>query len=197
MRFLGESEATTLQRHALASDCGYASTPLTDFEPGEGVVTITSTAIGQRQTGGVSLRVNPLYDGAFSFGPVLSRLEERTFGVLPDSTNTTTVVGQPHGEYLLAYTHFIWGPRDVEKSTVGLENFNPMIGITLQKPPESVFLGGAVDLLHGDLFIVAGAHGGQVTRLNPDAGLAVGQKLPARYTSVPTRKEWIWSGSTA
>jgi hypothetical protein len=192
VRFLGETEAGTIRRQALATDCGYASSPVTDFEPGEGVVTITSTANGQRQTGRVSLRVNPLYNGAFSFGPVLSRLEDLSYGMLPDSTITETEVGEPHGEYLLTYTHFVWGPRDVEKSTIGLENFNPMIGISLQKPLESVFLGGAFDLLHGDLFIVAGAHGGQVTRLNPDARLAAGDKLPARYTSVPTREEWRW-----
>lgn len=191
-RFVGEDVIGTIRRQALTQSCGVASSPVTDFAHGEGVVTIT-TRNQQRQPVAerFSFRVNPLYNGAFSFGPVLSRLDDREFGVLADSTITETEVGEHHGEYLLSYTHFIFGPRDIEKAAGPY--VNPMIGISLEDPLESVFLGASIDFSHGGFFLVIGAHGGQVTRLSPASGFEVGDKLPKEFGSVPTREEWDWN----
>jgi hypothetical protein len=191
-RFLGEGVIGSIRRQAVTGDCGIASAVVTDFASGEGVFTITTLQDRRPVPAEVSFRVNPLYNGAFSFGPVLTNLTDREYGMLADSTIVETRTGSPSGKYLLSYTHFIWGPRDVEKSHFGVESFNPMIGISLNKPLESAFLGGAIDLMHGDFFIVFGAHGAEVTRLDPNAGLRVGGRLPAAFTSVPTREEWKW-----
>jgi hypothetical protein len=191
-RFLGEGVIGSVRRQAVTGDCGIASAQVTDFAQGEGEFTITTLQDRRPVPAPVSFRVNPLYNGAFSFGPVLTNLTDREYGTLADSTIVETRTGSPAGRYLLSYTHFIWGPRDVEKSHFGVESFNPMIGISLNKPLESAFLGGAIDLMHGDFFIVFGAHGAEVTRLDPNAGLRVGGKLPSAFTSVPTREEWKW-----
>lgn len=191
-RFLGEGVIGNIRRQSAGEDCGIASAEVTDFASGEGIFTITTLQDRRPVAAPVSFRVNPLYNGAFAFGPVLSHLRDRDYGTLADSTIVETRTGSPSGKYLLSYTHFIWGPRDVEKSRFGLESFNPMIGISLNKPLESAFLGGSIDLMHGDFFIVVGAHGAEVTRLDPNAGLRVGGKLPAGFASVPTREEWEW-----
>lgn len=191
-RFLGEGVIGNIRHQSAGEDCGIATAEVTDFASGEGIFTITTLQDRRPVAAPVSFRVNPLYNGAFAFGPVLSYLRDRDYGTLADSTIVETRTGSPSGKYLLSYTHFIWGPRDVEKSRFGLESFNPMIGISLNKPLESAFLGGSIDLMHGDFFIVVGAHGAEVTRLDPNAGLRVGGKLPAGFTSVPTREEWEW-----
>ncbi|HEX5727459.1 MAG TPA: hypothetical protein VFX98_18450 [Longimicrobiaceae bacterium] len=191
-RFLGEGVIGGIRRQAFTGDCGIASAEVTDFDSGEGIFTVTTLQDRRPVPAPVSFRVNPLYNGAFSFGPVLSNVRDREYGTLADSTIVETRTGTPTGRYVLSYTHFIWGPRDVEKSSFGLRSFNPMLGISLTRPLDSVFLGGAIDLMRGDFFIVGGVHGTEVTRLDPESGLQVGDRLPSGFTDVPTREEWDW-----
>jgi hypothetical protein len=177
MRVAGATEAGSLQRQSTAA-CAHVVTPITDFAPGEGVVTLTTEKGGQPCTSTVSFRVNPLYHGAFGFGPVASWLDDQSYSTLPDSTITRSEGGPAEGRHLLSYTHFIGGPIDLEKEQNVLA---PMIGVSLNKPLESVFAGLSF-LPRAGFLLVAGAHAAEVTRLDPKADLDIGDQLPAQYT---------------
>jgi hypothetical protein len=193
-RRLGSDAVTGIRRQGAqgqTSTCGWARAVLGDFEPGEGKFRITVGTGTQASNADVTVRVNPLYHGAFSFGPVVSWLRDRSYTVLGDTTVAEVNRGSSDGHYVLSYTHFLLGPRDLEKSR-GVY-LNPMVGITVNKPLESVFGGVSVDFGGGDVFITGGAHGREVTRLNTRGGIEVGQKLPAGITTVPTHKVWRWA----
>ena len=193
-RRLGSEQMGGIRRQGAQGEstaCGWARAELGDFEPGEGKFRITTGTGTQVSNADVTLRVNPLYHGAFSFGPVVSWLRDRSYTVLGDTTVAQSEGGSSDGHYVLSYTHFLVGPRDVEKGR--RLYLNPMVGITLNKPLESVFGGVSIDFGGGDVFITAGAHGREVTRLDDREGVAVGRKLPAGITSVPTQEVWRWA----
>lgn len=189
-RTVGDQVVGTIRRQRFSGECGVARAELADFDPGEGTFRITTTNPESRQsvTADVSVRVNPLYSGAFSFGPVLTALRDRDYVLLADSTVSESVSGEADGLYVLAYTYFIGGPYDLEKADwVGV---NPMIGISLQNPLESVFGGVSIDIARGAAYITAGLHGREVTRLAGRADLEAGRQLPEGLTAVPTREIW-------
>ena len=193
-RRLGSEQMGGIRRQGAQDEstaCGWARAELGDFEPGEGKFRITTGTGTQVSNADVTLRVNPLYHGAFSFGPVVSWLRDRSYTVLGDTTVAQSEGGSSDGHYVLSYTHFLLGPRDVEKGR--RLYLNPMVGITLNKPLESVFGGVSLDFGGGDVFITAGAHGREVTRLDNREGVAVGRKLPAGLTSAPTQEVWRWA----
>lgn len=172
------------------SDCTVARAELGDFTGGKGEVEIVSVAGGgDRAFGKFDFTVNPLYSGAFSLGPVFTWNDDRAYGVLPDRTITETASGDVETHYVVAYTHFL-GRRDTEKARSVY--IDPVLAVQPNEFLDHVFAGLSVDLLHGSVFLLGGAHGGEIDRIDPNSGLRVGGKLPAEYTNVPTRSEWEW-----
>lgn len=189
---LGDEVVGTIERQAFSGACGVARAELADFASGEGTFRITTTDPdgNKTATADVSVRVNPVYRGAFAFGPVLTGARDRAYELLADSTVSESVTGKSEGVYVLSYTYFLGGPYDVEKT--GSVGVNPMIGISLTSPLESVFAGATIDLSRGAAYLMVGLHGREVTRLLDRDGLAVGERLPADLDSVPTREVWEW-----
>lgn len=173
-----------------AADCTVARADLGDFTGGVGEVEIVGvTGSADRAFGKFDFTVNPLYSGAFSLGPVFTWNDDRAYGVLADRTITETVSGDVETHYVVAYTHFL-GRRDTEKARSVY--IDPVLAVQPNEFLDHVFAGLSVDLLHGSVFLLGGAHGGEIDRIDPRSGLRVGGKLPAEYTNVPTRSEWEW-----
>lgn len=175
-------------------DCRVVRANLGDFAAGKGEVEIVrlpaQTGASNLEIGKFDFTVNPLYVGAFTMGPVVTFNDDRTYDTLADRTITETSRGS-ETNYVVGYTHFLFGRRDTEKS-------GPFgLGLTVAVQPNEVFdhayLGAALDL-YGTLFLIGGVHGADVTRLNADSGLQVGSQLPAGFKSIPTQDEWRWGG---
>jgi sulfur carrier protein ThiS len=189
-RIVGEG-TDTFHESRFESDCNEVVVQLADFEPGRGQVQLSRLDANGRSTAfsEFDFGVNPLYRGAFSFGPVYSWLTDRSFGTV---NNQITVTEQsPRVHYVISYTHYIWGRRDDEKpNRQGLmHQLYPTFGLSLQNTLKNVFAGVTYDILGTNIYLTAGAHVGRVTVIDPTSGLDVGSTLPATLTSVPTRSE--------
>jgi sulfur carrier protein ThiS len=189
-RIVGEGN-DTFHESRFESDCNEVVVQLADFEPGRGQVQLSRLDANGRSTAfsEFDFGVNPLYRGAFSFGPVYSWLTDRSFGTV---NNQITVTEQsPRVHYVLSYTHYIWGRRDDEKPNRQglLHQLYPTFGLSLQNTLKNVFAGVTYDILGTNIYLTAGAHVGRVTVIDPTSGLSVGSTLPTTLTSVPTRSE--------
>lgn len=174
--------------------CGAAWSYLADFSPGRGEVEVA--AIDEERKAQVlssfDFAVNHLYTGAFSFGPVATWLKDPEFGLRSDSTIVEMEEGDaPDGRYVLAYTHFFRGRRDLEDEQGG--QLNPMLAITLEDVFDNVLAGVSWDLWDGSVYVLGGVHGGRVSRLAN--GLQVGDRLASGDPDeIPTTRHWQWSG---
>jgi hypothetical protein len=170
---------------------------LSDFAPGKGEVEIENVRIDEdsivktTSLGRFDFAVNPLYTGAFSFGPVMSSLKDASFSIIKkgsDSLVTQTRVGNDRLLYAVMYTPFVWGKRDLDKPAKELwHRLNPTLGMTLKDLLENAFVGVSVDLPFG-VYLTYGLHAGKVTELDPESGVVLGQTYPG--SSVPTRTRW-------
>jgi hypothetical protein len=174
-------------------DCGVVRAVLGDFGSPRGEVKIARVSDQGTATdlGKFEFAVNPLFTGAFSFGPVVSFRRERTYGTLANREITVTAQSEQQTDYVVAYTHFLTGRRDTEKSSV--LHLDPIMGLKPDELLKHVFAGLSLDLLHGTFFVSGGLHGSDVTEIDPASGLKVGDTLPAEYGSVPTRNSWGWA----
>lgn len=175
-----------------ADACSVVRADLGDFKEGTGEIELAvppASGTSERVVGKFDFTVNPLYTGAFSMGPVFTWNDDRSYTTLADRTITESSTG-PATHYVVAYTHFLAGRRDTEKSAG--PHIDAVIAVQPQELFEHVYTGLSLDVLNGAVFLVGGLHGAEVTRINDDSGLKVGDKLPAEITSVPTQDEWEW-----
>lgn len=177
-----------------AAACDSAAFVLGDFAPGQGQVQIASVNAdgSQTNTGTFDFGVHTLYSGALSLGGFRTALRNPTFGVSAvgaDTVLTRTEDGTPRVLYVLSYTHFVWGKRDVEKAEPWYQHVNPMVGVVLSDIKNNAVAGVSVDLADG-FYLQGGAHAGRVTRLDPRSGLELGDRFTQPTNTIPVVREW-------
>jgi hypothetical protein len=177
-----------------AAPCDSAAFVLGDFAPGQGQVQIAvvNPDGGQTNTGTFDFGVHTLYSGAFSLGAFRTQLRNPTFGISTvgtDSVLTQTEDGTPRLLYMLSYTHFIWGKRDILKPEPWYHHVNPMVGVVLSDIKNNGVAGLSIDLANG-LYLQGGAHAARVTRLDPRSGLELGDRFTQPASTIPTVREW-------
>lgn len=177
-----------------AAGCAATGVLLSDFQPGQGQVQIATINDDGSQTaiGGFDFGVHTLYAGAFSLGAIRTELKDPTFGVAavgPDTVLTQTEDGTPRVLYVLSYTPFLWGQRDVQKPVPFIEHVNPMVGVVLNDIADNALLGLSIDLMNS-LYLQVGAHAGRVTRLDPRGGVRLGDRFTQPASEIPTVTEW-------
>lgn len=177
-----------------AAGCAATGVLLSDFQPGQGQVQIATINDDGSQTaiGGFDFGVHTLYAGAFSLGAIRTELRDPTFGVAavgPDTVLTRTEDGTPRVLYVLSYTPFIWGQRDVQKPVPFIEHVNPMVGVVLNDIADNALVGLSIDLMNS-LYLQVGAHAGRVTRLDPRGGVRLGDPFTQPASEIPTVTEW-------
>ena len=177
-----------------AAGCAATGVLLSDFQPGQGQVQIATINDDGSQTtiGSFDFGVHTLYAGAFSLGAIRTELKDPTFGVAtvgPDTVLTRTEDGTPRVLYVLSYTPFLWGQRDVQKPVPFIEHVNPMVGVVLNDIADNALLGLSIDLMNS-LYLQVGAHAGRVTRLDPRGGVRLGDPFTQPESEIPTVTEW-------
>jgi hypothetical protein len=171
---------------------------LSDFAPGRGEVALALVGIDRDQlrlrevtTGIFDFRVNPVYIGGFSLGPARTRLENPSFDLLVVGEDSLVTVSDEGARllYVLYYTPFVWGRRDLEKVDRNLlAHINPVFGVSLSGISENAFLGISVDLPPG-IFLHYGWHFGRIRMIDPASGLMIGGTASG-LSSVPTVTSW-------
>ncbi|TGE26452.1 hypothetical protein [Hymenobacter metallicola] len=200
LRILGEAPASTSEQKITeqsTDECGEITLSAGNgFDPGKGTIELSQLKGGESvPITSFDFLVNPLYAGAFSFGPAYSKLGNYTYGYVATGADTTLTVTDresPRIHYVLAYTPFIWGNRDVAKlkSLRFYEHFNPTIALTVRNTFDNAFIGISGDLFRNSAFFTVGQHIGKVSRLDPNAGLNVGDKLTPGKRTIPTVRSW-------
>ena len=179
-----------------ALTCASGAFLVADLAPGQGQVQMSMVQDdGTAQpVGSFDFGVNTLYAGAFALGAIRTELRDPTFGVSvvgADSVLTETADGTPRVLYLLSYTPFLWGPRDVSKSVPAYQHLNPFFGVVLNDIANNAVMGVSLDL-ESSVYLQAGVHAGRVTRLDPRSGLRLGDAFSGGASAVPTVTEWDW-----
>lgn len=178
---------------AKASACGTLQAMLRDFAPGRGTIAINlQTGSDQVTLGTIELAIHPLYTGMFSLGGAWGRVVDQEFDVASNGTNsvvTTTNTGDRQFSYVLLYTPFVWGPRDIQRSASFIDHLNPSVGFSLSSPLDNVFAGASIDLLNSVVFTL-GMQVSHVARLDPNSGLTPGSPFTGSRDDLPISKEW-------
>ena len=180
--------------------CRWLNYRLQDFSPGEGRVTISGvTTAGDKTLGTVTFTVNPLYDGAFSFGPIWTRLSSPSFSLVPQGEDQIISQSIEGDRSLLAlmYTGFVFGRRDPEKPVERghlLENLGITIGVIPDDIANNALAGFTLDL-PGGVYLNAGWHAGKVKKLDTaaksgDKPLEMGSVFDGQLGDIPTVEEW-------
>ncbi|MDB4913930.1 MAG: hypothetical protein JWM95_1574 [Gemmatimonadetes bacterium] len=175
--------------------CGRLSLSLSDFQPGRGEISIAATSDkGDVPLGTVEFGVNTLYQGAFAFGAIRTNLRDPKFGLVGKGTDSVIVQtedGSPRTLYVLTYTPFLWGKRDIEKRDPAFawSRLNPMFGIVLSDVKNNFVVGVNYDLMSA-VYLSAGLHLGRVKSLNPDGGVGLGGVFKGTSAQIPTLTEW-------
>ncbi|HLL81520.1 MAG TPA: hypothetical protein VK420_02670 [Longimicrobium sp.] len=174
--------------------CEIGEFAVTDFAPGkkgEVEIALVNDDGTQAQVGTFDFGVHTLYSGAFAFGPARTELRDPDFGVVArDGDNFVTVKedGSPRVLYVLSFTPFIWGKRELEEPAPWYHHVNPTIGIVPAHLQENALLGVSIDVLN-TLYLQGGVHAGRVRRLDTRSGLELGAKFTGTG-DVPTVREW-------
>lgn len=180
--------------------CRLESYVLRDFEHGKGEVEI-SVLTGKvddddvtQVVGGFDFNVNPLYSGAFALGAMRTTLDAPEYGLTANGGNNVISIrenGDFRVKYLLIYTHFIWGKRDVEKLPRNpLYRLNPSMGVVIDDIPNNWVGGITADPFEG-VYLSYGIHYGRVKQLDPESGLHVGDVFTGQADAIPTRQHWV------
>jgi hypothetical protein len=174
-----------------AGGCGVQQFTLNDFAPGRATVQISALQGTQEvPLGTFDFNVNPLYTGMFTLGAAWTNLVDPGFKLVSEGGQTVIGVGEEGDNdllYVLSYTPFVWGKRDLEKKIPWRERFNPMVGIAVDDVQDNAFVGISADLPAG-IVLTFGRHFRRITVLNP--GLSVGDPFTGTADQLPTAKEW-------
>jgi hypothetical protein len=199
-RILGEgTTATDLKREAQEEQapikCDLRTYTLSDFAPGTGKLDVTALGTTPPTTMySYEFKVNTLYTGMLSFGPMWSTVADYTFSKTFNGTDTVVTSSPDTARrrllYVVSYTPFVWGPRDVTVGPADLwHRINPFIGVALNDVTNNAFLGVSAELASRIAFTWA-MHAGKVTRLDPTSGAVVGKPFANRAPTVPTVQKW-------
>lgn len=196
-----EIPTAVFERHAAGApvECDLFPVTLADFAPGRGEVEIAAvTPEGPEVLGTFEFGVNHLYTGSFSLGPVRSWVEDRTFGLVARGSDSVIAVVEdesPRTHYVLAYTPFIWGRRDIEKPTRGWhERVNPMVAVVLNDIPDNAMVGLSIDFFNASMYLVGGVHARRVTELNSASGMREGSVFTGTSEQIPTERDTALGG---
>lgn len=187
----------TLNRQAFTeAQCGVKEFPLGDFAPGRAQIEITVKGPANAQvTNTVDFNVNALYTGAFAIGATRTTVADPSFGKVFNGADTVVSATVEQGNrllYVLTYTPFVWGQRDVTVAPRRpWERVNPLVGVVLNDIPDNGIAGVSIDLLNR-IYFTYGVHAARVTALDPSAKVAVGGSFANRGTTVPTVKRWTF-----
>jgi hypothetical protein len=169
---------------------------LENFRGGEaGQISINraqTKADGSRDTtrlGLVELGVRRTYRGALSLGVVRSMLEDPDVKVAgPDSTVVSRNAGDRY-LYTLFFTPF-YRRRAAEDWTRGFyEYVTPQVGVVVDNVRSNILYGLNAEVPGLGLFVGAGGHTGQVTRIPADGPL-IGTGLRGTLRSIETEEVW-------
>jgi len=165
---------------------------LGDFAPGEGQIEISSKKSGT-VLGSFTFKVNTLYTGILSFGPVWSRQVNDQSFILVSRGDKKVIAPVEEGSrsifYAVNYTYFWRGGRDLEKSPSDpLAHINPTIGIAMNSMSDHALVGLSFDV--GDFLFTGGVHFAHQTRLSSASGLTPGSEFTGNASDIPTAKRW-------
>jgi hypothetical protein len=167
---------------------------LADFAPGKGEVEISDKSTDPVTVTGVfDFKVNPLYTGILSYGPVWTRqLGDQTFSLVAKGDKKVILAseeGRRNILYSFNYTYFWHGRRDYEKGPAEtLDRINPTIGFTKDHISDHALAGVSIDL--GDFVFTGGVHFGHVTRLASTSNLEPGSEFAGAEADIPKSKRW-------
>lgn len=166
---------------------------LGDFAPGEGVVEMYTIVSGTKTTLGVfKFKVNKLYDGILSFGPIWTpQAAETSFKLVASGSDKIILPSEEKKRnivYAVAYTYYAWGRRDLEKTYDWQTHINPTIAFATNNMREHGLAGATIDV--GQILITVGVHFAHVTQLNSASGLVPGSKFIGTDADIPTSKRW-------
>jgi hypothetical protein len=140
---------------------------------------------------------NRLHTGALSFGFIGSAVVDSSFTVArrgDDSVVTASFTGEHQIRGAMLFTPFVWRKRDYQKAQGGWQDVvYPVFGVVLSDIPRH-FLTGVSVALGNTVFLHGGLHFGRVERLDPNAGLGVGDVITGSGGRVPTTRRWIARG---
>ncbi|HLX07090.1 MAG TPA: hypothetical protein VKY89_04430 [Thermoanaerobaculia bacterium] len=208
IRILGASQpASSLQVATTAAPppaslsfarCEYKEFDLQDFAPGDGQVEIVFPVNNQLSTlGTFSFRVNSLYWGALSFGPVYTSVFDKPFSVAPTATQGTGKIVNGEGGDRVLYTIFLTPyltQRVLATSQPWYAHLNPTLGLALNDVTDHALLGLSWDF--GLAVLSGGVHFAKVTEVDPNSGLKLGSTITTggtmlpSATAIPTEKQW-------
>lgn len=182
----GEEEAPPLR-------CVERQFRISDFAAGKGEVKLELLdAEGKRaEVGRFDFGVHTLYSGAFSFGPIRTELRDPELGTVTRGGKevvTVTEDGTARVLYVLSFTPFMWGRRELEEPGPWYTHINPTIGIVPAEVQRNAILGLSVDVLNS-FYLQGGVHAGRVRRLDPRSGLHLGDEFTGTG-DVPIVREW-------
>jgi len=188
------------EQSRVTPECDVRVVRLSDFAAGRGEVKIEALTgdDGASPIGAFEFGVNRLYTGAFGLGPVYTWVRDPRFGLVARGSDSLVSVREdraPRVLYVLTYTHYIWGKRDVEKQYANfLQRICPMLGIVVNDVRNNAILGLSYDVLGSNLFVSSGVHIARVQSLNPDSDLKIGDTFKGTSQQIPVRTEWTANG---
>ncbi|HUX33801.1 MAG TPA: hypothetical protein VMV51_07995 [Gemmatimonadaceae bacterium] len=175
--------------------CGVFHAEFNDLAPGAAEVEID--VLGDDGTtelkNSFDFDVNALYTGAYTFGAIRTNVGSPAFAKVYNGADTvvsTTVDAGRRIQYVMTYTPFVWGARDVTRPPARwYEAIDPFVGIVLNDVPNDAIAGLSYSV-GSMLYVIGGVHAARVLRLDANAGAEMGKPFENRAASVPTVKSW-------
>jgi hypothetical protein len=177
---------------AITIACDTVTRRIGDVAPGQATATISLLPAGTK-IGSFDFTVYDTYTGAFSIGVIRTRVRNPSFGKSFNGTDTVVTETADRNDRILwvvNYTPFIWGRRDVTTDPPEwYQHLNPTVGLVLNDVPNNALLGVTIDF-NTRIYATIGVHAGRVTSLDPNAHVSVGSKFANRSSTVPTVTDW-------
>lgn len=175
--------------------CGVFHAEFNDLAPGAAEVEIA--VLGDDGTTELKntfdFDVNALYTGAYTFGAIRTNLGSPEFAKVYNGADTvvsTTADAGQRIQYIMTYTPFVWGARDVTRPPARwYEAIDPFVGVVLNDIPNNAIAGLSYSV-GSMLYVIGGVHAARVLTLDANAGAELGKPFENRAASVPTVKSW-------
>lgn len=208
VRILGEPAASAaLSAERGAVHCTTRTFTLRNFGGPQGkvLIAVMTSDKGELALGHFDLPVALLYNGAFGLGPVTTPVADESYtlyrphgSTLPADDSVVVAVdrGASRMMWILTYTHYLLGPRDVLADPLtGHRNewyrhLNLTIGVAPEALGTNAFVGLSVDFLPLPLTVTGGVHVGRRTVLDPTAHIAAGDTVSGDRGRLPLVHRW-------
>lgn len=180
-------------------DCIVTNYELSDFAPGNGVIEVSAFVDEQRAViNTIEFAVSRLYEGIYGLGVITSDLTDRTFTLVPHDDDQV-IAEEQEGEttrYVVTYTPYIWGRRDLDKRRGWREelrsrwwhHINPIVGVTLNDVGDNAIVGASLDV--GPFLVSYGFHFSNVHVLSSRSGLKPGDPFTGAAADLPVVTKW-------